>query len=190
MFERFTENARRTISAAVEIAAETGATRAGPEHLLLGLAADERGTAASVLAGYGLTASALRAATPRPGGRRCLTDEETSALRGVGADADEVFRRIEQEFGSAALFDQPEPPVRSRPRDWLAGPLDAGARKVLELCLREAIALRHREISTGHLLLALLRHDLPGPVSTAVRRAGVTYGDARRRVVHALRQPR
>ncbi|MEN3609655.1 Clp protease N-terminal domain-containing protein [Plantactinospora sp. ZYX-F-223] len=190
MFERFTADARRTLSAAVEIAAETGAARAGPEHLLLGLAADGRGTGARILAGYGVTTTVLRAAVSRPAGRRRLTDDEICALRAVGVDAEEVFRRIEQEFGSAALLDRPGPPERPRRHGWLAGPLDAGARKVVELCLREAIALRHREIGSGHLLLALLRHDrLPGSVSTTLSRAGVTYRDARRRVILALHHP-
>ncbi|AVT38296.1 Clp protease N-terminal domain-containing protein [Plantactinospora sp. BB1] len=188
MFERFTTNARRTVSAAVRIAAETGATRAGPEHLLLGLADDAPGTGAQILAEYGVTAAVLRAAMARPTTRRRLTDEEISALRAVDADVDEVFRRIEQEFGPAASVRQPEPPAGRDRRGWFTGPLDARARTVLELCLRETVGLRHREISSGHLLLALLRHKLTGPVSETLTRHGVTYPDARRRVILALRR--
>ncbi|GAB3977747.1 Clp protease N-terminal domain-containing protein [Plantactinospora veratri] len=191
MFERFTENARRTVSAAVRIAAETGVTRAGPEHLLLGLADGAPGTGARILAEYGVTAAVLRTATARPAARRRLTDEEICALRAVDTDVDEVFRRIEQEFGPVAVLRQPEPPEPPERRDrrgWLVRPLDARARKVLELCLRETVDLRHREISSGHLLLALLRHDLRGPVSNTLARHGVTYPDARRRLIRTLRR--
>ncbi|MGV0834665.1 Clp protease N-terminal domain-containing protein [Mycolicibacterium thermoresistibile] len=47
-------------------------------------------------------------------------------------------------------------------------PFDAGARKVLELTLREALRLGHNYVGTEHILLALLEHEHgDGPLHTA-----------------------
>ncbi|WP_326557054.1 Clp protease N-terminal domain-containing protein [Micromonospora sp. NBC_01796] len=184
MFERFSRNARRVITGGVEIAAEDGTAKAGPEHLLLGLATDEQSLGARVLAEYGVTAAVLRAAATAPPGRAGLTDAEITALRAVGVDAEEVFRLVEEAFGPDAWdgADQPQPPRR---RGHFGAPVNQQAKKVIELGLREAVALRHREINSGHLLLALLRHGVTGPMSTVLTEHGVTYDDARRRVLLA-----
>jgi ATP-dependent Clp protease ATP-binding subunit ClpA len=187
MFERFTKDARRAIVTSIDTAAESGAAKAGPEHLLLGLTADDQNTAARILASYGVTAAALKAAVA-PGTRRAgLTDDEISALRAVGVDVNEVFRRIEEAFGREAL-DEPATSRPPRRRGRIGAPITTQAKKVIELSLREAIALGHREISSGHLLLALLRHGLSGSVSTVLTDHGVTYDDARRHVVSEFRK--
>src|SRR5262249_44462957 len=149
VFERFTKDARRVIVASIETAAESGAAKAAPEHLLLGLAAADQTIAARILASHGVTAADLRAATAPATGRAGLTDDEISALRAVGVDVDEVFRRIEQAFGPAAL-DEPSMPRPPRRRGRIGAPFTPQAKKVIELSLREAVALGHRQLSSGH----------------------------------------
>lgn len=185
MFEHFTKEARRVVSASVSIAAAWGAAKAGPDHLLLGLAADDQGAGARILAGYGITTAGLQAAIAPPTHRASLTDDEISALRAVGIDADEVFRRIEETFGPDAL-DEPAMPQSPRRRGRIGGPFDPLAKKVIELSLREAIALGHRQISSAHILLALLRQDVSEPLSTVLADHGVTYHDARQRTLTEL----
>src|SRR5262245_1325396 len=185
MFERFTNGARKVIATAPSAAAEAGEPKVTPADLLLRLATVGEGVGASVLSAYGVSASGLRTAVQRSSSRAGFTDEEIAALRTVGIDADEVFRRIEQAFGPDA-FDAP-PAVRPRRRGLVGGPFDRAARKVIELSLREAIALGHKRIGTEHLLLALLRNGVPGPMSTVLTAHGVTYDDAKRRVLAELR---
>jgi ATP-dependent Clp protease ATP-binding subunit ClpA len=130
--------------------------------------------------------SCLKAAAAPATRRAGLTDDEISALRVVGINTDEVFRRIEEAFGPDAL-EQPSTSQPPRRRGRIGGPFDPQAKKVIELSLREAIAMGHREISTGHILLALLRHGLSGPVSTVLTQHRVSYDDdARERVLAEL----
>jgi ATP-dependent Clp protease ATP-binding subunit ClpA len=194
MFERFSKFARRVVLTAVTTAADAGADAATPEHLLLALADEDEGLGARVLAGHGITAEILRRAVAGApdgtGGRAGLTDDEITALRSVGIDADEVFRRIEEAFGPEALDEpagptgptEPAGPRRGRRRGLLGHPLDRAARKVLELSLREAVALGSRQIGTEHLLLGLLRQGLTGPIAAVLADRGVTYADVRQRV--------
>lgn len=183
MFERFTKDARGIVLGAVEAAAELGADKAGPEHLLLSAAGQEGSAAARVLAASGVTAESLRAAVADSTRRAGLTEDEISALRSVGIDAEEVFRRIEEAFGPHALREAaPAAPKRRRGR--LGGPFDQRSRKVLELSLREAVALHHRYIGSEHILLALLRAGVPGPMGETLAARGVDY-DAVKRWVDA-----
>ncbi|MEV4755917.1 Clp protease N-terminal domain-containing protein [Micromonospora sp. NPDC049559] len=185
MFERFTREVRQVVTDSVEIAGGAGAAKVAPEHLLLALADGGQGggeqSGARVLTGHGVTAAALRAALAPRVGRAGLTDDEVAALRVVGVDIDEVFRRIEEAFGPDALSDlAAAPPPRRRGR--LGAPFTPEAKKVLELSLREAVALRQREITSGHLLLALLRQGLPGPIAEVLTAHGVTYDGVRRQI--------
>lgn len=182
MFERFTKAARQIVVTSVQTAADSGADKVGPEHLLLALVTVDEGAGARVLAGYGVTETGLRAALAGAGTGARLTDDEMSALRAVGIDANEVFRRIEEAFGPGAL-DEPAPPPPRRRLGWLGSPLDGRAKKALELSLREAIALNHRHIGSEHILLALLRLGLSGPASSVLTEHGVTYDDAKRRTL-------
>lgn len=184
MFERFTKSARRAVVAGVEAAAELGADKAGPEHLLLALAELEEleeEAGALLLTGYGVTAEGLRQAVTGATRRAGLTEEEVAALRSVGIDADEVFRRIEEAFGPDALADAARPTPRRLSR--LGSPFGRDAKKVLELALREAIALGHRHIGHEHILLGVLRTGVRGPVGDVLARHGVTYEDVRQRTI-------
>jgi ATP-dependent Clp protease ATP-binding subunit ClpA len=178
MFERFTKEARAVVLAAARLAAERGADKAGPDHLLLAVAGTE-GSGQRLLTGYRVTEADLRTALTRSDRTAGLTEEELDALRAVGIDTDEVFRRIRETFGADAL-DEPTAPRRRRGR--LGGLFDAGARKVLELALRETIALHHKQISSAHLLLALLRNGVSAPLRSVLAGHGVTYDDVRAKV--------
>jgi ATP-dependent Clp protease ATP-binding subunit ClpA len=187
LFERFTPDARKVVLTSVRTAAETGADKAGPEHILLALATVGEGVGGRVLAGYGITAAALRAAGASGGSRPgTLTAEEVRALSSLGIDADEVFRRVEEAFGPDAL-DPVEEPAPPRRRGWVGGPFSREGRKVIELSLREKIALGHRHIGSEHLLLALLRTGVPGPMSTVLTEHAVSYDDVKRRALDELR---
>ena len=181
MFERLAEEARATTLAACGLAAERGADKAGPDHLLLALAADTGGDGARILAGFGVTAAALEAAADRASRRAGLSEEEIAALREVGIDAEEIFRRIESSFGPEALSEAAgRRPAAHRGR--MGGPFDRVAGKVLELSLREAVSMGHRRISTAHILLGLLRQGVSGPLAAVLAERGVTYGEVRRLV--------
>ncbi|RFU20034.1 Clp protease N-terminal domain-containing protein [Geodermatophilus marinus] len=149
MFERFTTEARQVVVGAQQEARRLRADRVGTEHLLLGLLASEGGVSAGVLTRHGLTRDAVAGAI------RAATGEEldADALSAVGIDLDAVRDTVEAAFGPGALD-------AGRPRGPARGghvPFTPRAKKVLELALREAIALRHRRITDGHVLLGLLR---------------------------------
>lgn len=57
-------------------------------------------------------------------------------------------------------------------------PYSSGAKKALELALREALSLGHNYIGCEHLLLAILR-SADGPLSAAITSTDLRYGTAR-----------
>ena len=138
MFERFTEDARQVVVRAQEEARRLHSHHIGTEHLLLGLVGQGGTPVADVLARHGLT--------------RATTLDAIARFSGAALDA--VRSRVESAFGPGALDD----PSRLRGAT-AAGhiPFTPRAKKVLELSLREALALRHRHIADGHITLGLLR---------------------------------
>lgn len=192
MFERFTRPARHAVRHACEVADRHGKSQVRPEHLLLGVAAAGDEVGARVLAGFGLDATGLERALTSRERRARLSDLEIAALRSVGIDADEVFRRIEEAFGDPDWFlggeDAPRDGPRGRRRGTGCGGgrFHADSKRALEQSLRQAIALKHRHIGTEHLLLALLAIPQP-PLADVLAAHGVTYRHARDRVLDALR---
>ncbi|HYN92703.1 MAG TPA: Clp protease N-terminal domain-containing protein [Pilimelia sp.] len=182
MFERFTKEARQIVIESIAAAERLGEDKAGPAHLLLALATTG-GAGAQVLADRGITAASLQTAVTDARRRAGLTEDEVAALRTVGIEADEVFRRLEEAFGPDALAATDPPPKRRR--GLLGSPMEAPARKVLELSLREAIALGDRHIGSEHVLLGLLRQGVDGPVGAALTARQVTYDHVRQRVLAA-----
>jgi ATP-dependent Clp protease ATP-binding subunit ClpA len=156
MFERFTKEARAVVLVAQEEAAALDADRIGRGHLLLGLAA-EQGAAARVLEPLGLGHAALRAELARSGGAL-----DAQALASIGIDLEEVRRRVEESFGPGALGGA----RRGRRR------FSPGAKKALELALREALALGDRHIGSEHILLGVIR-DPGEPLGRVLRARGV-----------------
>jgi ATP-dependent Clp protease ATP-binding subunit ClpA len=181
MFERFTEEARAVVVSAQEEASALGHDHIGAEHLLLGVA--RRARAAGLLRQLGLGYDALRADL-----RAGPSDEpqlDADALASIGIDLDEVRRRVEESFGPGALARRRARCARGR----VLGrrPFSRGAKKSLELALREAVALGDDHIAAEHLLLGLMRE--PGrPVIAALERHGQTPGSVRAATLAALRR--
>jgi ATP-dependent Clp protease ATP-binding subunit ClpA len=146
VFERFTPDARQTVVQAQEEARRFGHQHIDTVHLLVALARQDEGPGARALGEHGLDTDGLRERVRRmigPGGETLDGD----ALATIGIDLDEVRRAVEASFGTGALDRG-----RSGHR-----PFTKQAKKILELSLREAIALKHNHICSGHVLLGLLR---------------------------------
>src|SRR2546423_2962143 len=157
MLGRCTKNARAVVVQAREEAIRLGHRYIGTEHLLLALLKPEGGTAYTVLSGAGLDRDRVRTEVRRMvgGGEAVLGvaplgDEDAQALQAIGIDLPAVRAKIEEVFGPGAL--DPPAPVRRRgllrrkdpacPPDGRI-PFTMRAKKVLELSLREAVALKH-----------------------------------------------
>jgi len=175
MFERFTRDARAVVIRTQDLCPAIGAEEVRPVHLLLALTEPPSG-AATVLAAHGLTADAVGAAlgAPRPAPPAPLGDDDAAALASLGIDLDAIRTAVERQFGEGA-FDAAA--VASTADDARAGADDdagpggrrlglgghvrfgRGAKKVLELSLREAVRARSGEIRSEHIALAVLRTD-------------------------------
>ena len=185
MFERFTDRARKVTVDAQATARRLGHGHIGTEHLLLGLLEND-GIAAQVLSGAGVTRAAVEREILAEVGRGPLGAGDAEALGAIGIDLDEVRRRMEASFGPGALEWHPDPGCRgARPRFGHI-PFTPRAKKVLELSLREALALKHRHIGTEHLLLGLLREG-EGLAMLVLTRLGAGPQLLRARVLDALR---
>jgi ATP-dependent Clp protease ATP-binding subunit ClpA len=170
MFNRFTQEARAVVRAAEAEADALGAAAIGREHLLLGVAA-QSGIAASALESVGARRQDLRAEVVRSAG--CL---DADALASIGIDLDEVRRRVEESFGPGALARRGR--RRGRPR------FSPGAKKALELSLREALALGDGHIGAEHILLGVVR-DPGEPAGTVLRAHGADPAAVRAAVLAA-----
>jgi ATP-dependent Clp protease ATP-binding subunit ClpA len=188
MFERFTDRARNVAVDAQAAARRLGHGYTGTEHILLGLLQGD-GIAARVLGGLGITAAAVEREVLAEVGRGPLGIEDAAALGAIGIDLEEVRRRIEASFGPGALYWRPGRRCRRTRRIPLAGghiPFTPRAKKVLELSLREALALKHNYIGTEHILLGLVREG-EGLAMLVLTRLGAGPQAVRARVLDALR---
>ena len=176
MFERFTRDARTVVVSAIDRCATLDADEVRPVHLLLALTSQGNG-ARDLLAAHGITEDAVGAAlgAPRPTPPAPLGDDDAAALRSLGIDLDAIREAVDSQFGEGALEGALEgaPPSTggvdpadvdldlSRRRFALGGSvrLGRGAKKVLELSLREAIRVHAGEIRSEHIALAVLRTD-------------------------------
>jgi ATP-dependent Clp protease ATP-binding subunit ClpA len=151
MFERFTEAARQTVVLAQQEARDLHSGHIGTEHLLLGLVGQGGTPVADVLDRHGLDHASAVSAIARFTGSAGL---DADALGAVGIDLDAVRQRVEATFGPGAL----DSPGRKRGRE-VSGhiPFTPRAKKVLELSLREAVAMKSSSIGDGHILLGMLR---------------------------------
>ena len=187
MFERFTQEARKATVDAQAVARRLGHGHIGTEHLLLGLL-ETGGVAARVLAGLGITGAAVEREILAEVGRGPLGEADAQALGAIGIDLDEVRRRMEATFGPGALAWHPDPHCRhGRPRPDGHIPFTPRSKKVLELSLREALALKHKYIGTEHILLGLVREG-EGLAMLVLTRLGAGAQVIRAQVLDALRQ--
>ena len=176
MFERFTGEARQTVVDAQEEARRLHAARIGTEHLLLALLAQEGSASAAALARHGLAHDSV-AETIRGYGTGELDAE---ALTTLGIDLDAVRDRVEATFGPGALERVPGRAAADHI------PFSPRAKKVLELSLREAIALKSKSIADGHIALGLLREG-EGLAMKVLHDRGVDALGLRRDLTTALR---
>jgi ATP-dependent Clp protease ATP-binding subunit ClpA len=164
VFEHFTERAQGTVVFAQEEALGLHHRYIGTEHLLLGLLRDSKSVGYLALGRLGVRLDDVRSEVVRlvgEGPSRTPDKKDAEALRVLGIDLDEIRRRTEEVFGEGAL--EKAVPVRYRGRRRAYSPsvgqipFTRRAKKVLELALREAKALRHDYIGTEHILLGLVR---------------------------------
>jgi ATP-dependent Clp protease ATP-binding subunit ClpA len=193
MFERFTDQARDVVIHAREEARRLGHDYIGTEHLLLALLDPSGGATAAVLADAGVDAAVVRDAVRRhlAQPRTPLTAEDAEVLKSIGIDLERVLGRLEETLGAGALTPSTRrrrrlfrrrPPVRGG-----HVPFTARAKKVLELSLREALALRHGYIGSEHILLGLIREG-QGLGTLALVEQGVDLKALRAATLRALDQ--
>jgi ATP-dependent Clp protease ATP-binding subunit ClpA len=155
-FHRFTRNARVAVMLAHEEARELHDRETGSQHLLLGILQSAGEELSAVLTGYGLTAEVVRARLAETSTDDQSFDEDADALRAIGIDLGAVRDSVARIFGSD-VFDNALSRSGRRRRSRGHIPFSRGAKKVLELALREALAHKDNEISCEHVLLGILR---------------------------------
>ena len=179
MFERFTRDARAVVVTSIDLCTTLEADEVRPVHLLLALTEDDSG-AHEVLAAHGLTEDAVSAALGAPPAPppTPLREDDAAALRSLGIDLDAIREAVDAQFGEGALdgaldgtpegagaHGDSEPLLdddstgRRRFRQGGHVRFGRGAKKVLELSMREAIRVHSREIRSEHIALAVLRTD-------------------------------
>jgi ATP-dependent Clp protease ATP-binding subunit ClpA len=183
MFERFTDKARQVVVLAQEQSRGRRADAIRTEHLLLALYRVPGNLALTVLEGHSVRREDVEADVDalRPHG-----PADAEALAALGIDLDEVRRSVEETFGPGAL-DRTRAGRRGR---WFAGhiPFDRGAKKVLELALREARRLGHDYIGCEHILLGLLHAE--GAAQTILLARGARLDTSRVMVDELVRKRR
>jgi ATP-dependent Clp protease ATP-binding subunit ClpA len=196
MFERFTTGARDAVVYAQREASALRHNYIGTEHLLLGLLHEGMGLGGEALDRLGIRFHDVRSDVVAIVGEGLIDDAE--ALEAIGIDLGEVHRRMEETFGPGALQEAAPP----RQRLWrgrrctpasgyltqrVAGriPFTPRAKKVLELALREATALRHGYIGTGHIVLGIAREG-EGLAAEILARRGATGRRVSEDVMEAL----
>jgi ATP-dependent Clp protease ATP-binding subunit ClpA len=193
MFERFSEQARQVVFQAREEARTLRHRYIGTEHLLLALVAPGSGLPHAVLTGAGINYDRVRAAIEEKIGQGALGDADAEALRAIGIDLPAVLAKLEEAFGPGALDPPCEQPRRGllrrrRPTPPAQGnrvPFAARAKKVLELAVRESLALGHNYIGSEHVLLGLIREG-EGLAAQILTEAGVSLAELRARTIAAL----
>jgi hypothetical protein len=114
MHSRFDTEARIAVAQATDIARELGHSQVGPDHLLLGLLANMRGTAYAALADHGLRFDTARDLVvdvhaesetgkdpnAEPSDTLDRLDEDRAALRAIGIDLDRVRAAVAENLGA------------------------------------------------------------------------------------------
>jgi ATP-dependent Clp protease ATP-binding subunit ClpA len=156
--QRFTRNARVAVMLANEEARELGDRETGSQHLLLGVLQAAGSGLSAVVEGFGLTAEGVRARLAGSSTRNTSFDEDADALSTIGIDLRAVRDSVARTFGQDA-FDEALSRSGRRRRQRGHMSLSHGAKKILELALREALVHKDTEIRCEHLLLGILRSD-------------------------------
>jgi hypothetical protein len=176
MFERFTKAARATVIEAQTEARRLGHDRIGTGNVLLALTTSE-GIAAEVLGDAGITHDSVELALAASEPDDDLGNDDAEALEALGIDLEEVKRTVEASFGKGAL---------SRPFSRKGHlPFTKGAKKTLELALREALHLGHNYIGTEHILMGLLRNNTSS-ASAMLTEMGMDHDAIRKALLERL----
>jgi ATP-dependent Clp protease ATP-binding subunit ClpA len=158
MFERFSRDARTVVVAAQEAARTADDPAIGAVHLLIGLTDDDRSTG-RLLAEHDLGREPVLQWV-NDHRRRGL---DASALSALGIDLGAIRTSVESTFGRGALDDDLPAirrwPLRRRRVTARHVSFTAGAKKSLELSLRETIRLGADSIDAEAVLLGVLRAD-------------------------------
>ncbi|WP_329035730.1 peptidase [Streptomyces sp. NBC_01725] len=177
MFERFTKGARAVVTGAVAQAERTAAPEITDEHMLLALL-DSQGTrSAFAFTSLGIldrrdSVEAGLAEARRRGG---MSHADTAALAEIGIDVAQIVSKVEGAHGEGAMGVGGKRPKRGRTSHKKFTP---AAKKTLEQSLRVAVGRGDKEITDGHILLALTAR--PGVVSDVLADHGGTYGAVER----------
>lgn len=155
MFERFSRTARVAVVLAQEEARDLGSGEIRPEHLLVAVLQSAGSGLDTLLTGHGLTVPDIRSRLATDS----LDDADADALRTIGIDLRAVRDSVARSFGSDALDNALNTSGRRRRRRHL--PFTRGAKKALELSLREAVAHKDNVIGCEHLLLGIIRGGDP-----------------------------
>jgi len=182
MFERFTVGARTVVVAAQEDARERKQATIRTENLLVSLFRDQESAAVSLLRAAGVEFGEVEAEVERLAAAESVPD--AGKLATLGIDLEEVRRAAEETFGPGAL----ERTQAGKQRRMFGHiPFDDPSKKALELSLREALRLKHKEIGSEHVLLGLL-HSRAGAAHHILAARGVTL-DGMREAVAGLGEP-
>ncbi|MGB2718284.1 MAG: Clp protease N-terminal domain-containing protein [Rhodococcus sp. (in: high G+C Gram-positive bacteria)] len=149
MFEKFTAAARLTVIDAQEVAREMGAPRICVEHLLLAALDGADESLKTRMSTLGVASDAVRSALRADS---ALGSEDARALESIGIDLNAVVSQVDAAFGAGALDRNSE-----QTRKHL--PFDKAAKSALRQSLKEAVALRDREIGVAHVLLGVFGQD-------------------------------
>lgn len=178
MFERFTDGARAVLVDAQEQARRLHQEEILAEHLLLAVLAQPTSASARVLRDHGVQQDRL------VGEVAALDAGDHAALSELGIDLAAVRQRAEAAFGPGAL-DRPRPRRVGLLRriTWTGGHLrfSDDAKRALEQALRQALALRQRDITIDHVLLGLLADD-DDSAARALQRLGASPAAVRDQV--------
>ena len=188
MFERFTVRARQTVKGAQQQARQLGHSYIGTEHLLLALLADDGGIAHEVLVEAGTNYERVLTAVTGIEYTKVDAVDDAAALESIGIDLNAVKAKLEEAFGPGVL-DEPLPAKRGwfglrRPQPGVGHlPFTPRSKMVLELSLREALALKHNYIGTQHLLLGLIREQ--GLAAKILADQGIDFKSLRHKLTQA-----
>ncbi|MFD0774174.1 Clp protease N-terminal domain-containing protein [Streptomonospora algeriensis] len=169
MFERFAQDARQTVVLAQEEACAAGHGRIGTEHLLLALFAEGGGTGHRALHLHGAEAEPLRTAVRELSPAPAVAEPEP-----VGSQAKPVRRKrgLLRRLHSAGKHI----------------PFSTGAKQALEQSLHVALEGKDNSITSGHVLLGLLR--IPGSTADRVlAEAGIDTATLRATTENLVRHP-
>jgi len=179
MFERFTQEARQVVVSSQDEARQLHHNFIGTEHLLLGLLDQTGSPTCAVFERHGLTRTAAVEVLRRFSGSEQL---DAAALGTVGIDLDAVRDSVEAAFGPGAL-DVPSPDKGREAKGHI--PFTRRAKKVLELSLREAVALKSGSIDDGHIALGILR-DGEGVAMKMLADRGIDVATLREEIRNVL----